>query len=121
MDFAVDRSSVRGRPILTVHGELDLSTAPELASAVDDELAKSPAALVVDLTPTTFLDSSGARHLVRFARLAARADVAFTVVCPRSNRPARLPIDLLDLHAVLTVVESADDLDAALPGEQVGP
>ena len=121
MHFAVDRTTVRGRPTLTVRGELDLGTTPELAAAVDDELAKSPAALVIDLTAATFLDSSGARQLARSARLATRADVELQVVCPRSNRPVRLPIDLLDLHAVMSVVESADDLDLALPEEQVGP
>jgi anti-sigma B factor antagonist len=121
VEFAVDRTTVHGRPTLTVRGELDLGTAPELAAAVDDELAEGPSVLVVDLTPATFLDSSGARQLAKAARLAGRQDVELHVVCPRSNRPVRLPIDLLDLHAVMSVVESADDLELALPEEQVGP
>jgi anti-anti-sigma factor len=121
VEFAVDRATVTGRPTLTVRGELDLSTAPELAAAVDDELARHPAALVVDLTPATFLDSSGARQLAKIARLALRDGVELSVVCPRSNRPVRLPIDLLDLHAVVPIIESADDLDAHLPEGQVGP
>lgn len=121
MEFAVVRGSSAGRPTLTVRGELDLSTVPELAAAVDDALAEQPSALVIDLAPTTFLDSSGARQLAKSARLAGRAGVELHVVCPSSNRPVRLPIDLLDLHAVLSVIESADDLDAPLPEENVGP
>ena len=98
MLFDVERTTVSGRPALTVRGELDIATAPALASAVAAELAAAPSALVLDLTPTRFLDSSGARGLVRAAKLAAAAGVPMLVICPRSNRPVRLVVDLLELE-----------------------
>jgi anti-sigma B factor antagonist len=116
VQFDVDRTTVLGRPALRVRGELDLATAPRLAEAAESQLSQQPQSLVVDLTDTTFLDSSGARELARIARRAAERSVALEVVCPRANRPVRLVVDLLELRAVVPIVESP-----SLTGNEVGP
>ncbi|WP_448609382.1 STAS domain-containing protein [Geodermatophilus sp. URMC 60] len=116
MQFDVERTTVLGRPALTVRGELDLATAPRLVEAAESQLSQQPQSLVVDLTETTFLDSSGARELARIARRAARERVALEVVCPRANRPVRLVVDLLELRAIVPIVESP-----SLTGNEVGP
>jgi anti-anti-sigma factor len=108
--FDVDRTTIAGRPGLTVRGELDLATAAKLGAAVDAELAAGPQALVIDLTPTVFLDSSGARQLVHAARRAESAGVQLHVICPRANRPVRLVLDLLEFEAIVPLVESAADI-----------
>jgi anti-anti-sigma factor len=109
--FAVVRAAVDGRPALRVRGELDVATAEQLAACVTDELSSGPRSLVVDLTDTVFLDSSGARQLVRTAKQAAAAGTALQVVCPRDNAPVRLVIDLLELERLVPVVESASRTD----------
>ena len=116
MQFDVEPTTVLGRPALSVRGELDLATAPRLAEAAESQLSQQPQSLVVDLTDTTFLDSSGARELVRIARRAAEESVALEVVCPRANRPVRLVVDLLELRAVMPIVESP-----SLTENEVGP
>ena len=116
MQFEVERTTILGRPALTVRGELDMATAPRLAEAAESLLSQQPQFLVVDLTGTTFLDSSGARQLVRTARRAAAEGVSLEVVCPRGNRPVRLVVDLLELRAVVPIVESP-----SLTGNEVGP
>ena len=116
MQFDVERTTVLGRPALSVRGELDLATAPRLAEAAESQLSQQPQFLVVDLTDTTFLDSSGARELARIARRAAEGGVALEVICPRANRPVRLVVDLLELRAVVPIVESP-----SLTGNEVGP
>jgi anti-sigma B factor antagonist len=110
--FDLERTTVAGRPRLTVRGELDLATAPRLGTAVESLFASEATALMVDLTPTKFLDSSGARELVRLARGAVAAGITFHVVAPRSNRPVRLVVDLLDLGATVPIVESAAEIPA---------
>lgn len=110
MLFDVERTTLAGRPALTVRGELDLATAPQLGAAVDAQLAAAPSGLVVDLTDTYFLDSSGARELVRIARAAAAQGVALHVVVPHENGPVRLTVDLLELGAVVPIVESASEI-----------
>jgi anti-anti-sigma factor len=111
VQFAVDRAAVHGRPALRVRGELDVATVPRLAESVEAELSASPRSLVVDLTETTFLDSSGARQIVRSARRAAEAGATLQVVCPRGNTPVRLVIDLLELDRLVPVVEQAGRAD----------
>ena len=120
MLFDVERTTLAGRPCLTVRGELDLATAPELATAVASLLAESPSALVIDLTPTTFMDSSGARELVRGARTAAAAGIELLVVAPQSHGSVRLTIDLLELRSIVPIVDSVADLPTRIAGRDVG-
>lgn len=110
MLFDVERTTVAGRPGLTVRGELDLVTVPVFAAAVDTAITSRPAALAIDLSHTTFMDSSGARQLARTAKQAASAEVTLHVVVPKSNIPVRLTVDLLDLGAVVPIVESVEEI-----------
>lgn len=110
MLFDVGRTTIAGRPALTVRGELDVTTAPMLATDIEQQLDATPTALVIDLTATTFLDSSGARELVRAARAAAAAGVELHVVCPRSNGAVRLTIDLLELGSIVPMVDSPAEI-----------
>ncbi|TKJ28356.1 STAS domain-containing protein [Blastococcus sp. CCUG 61487] len=119
--FDVERQTVAGRPALTVRGELDLATAPRLEAAAAEVLDGSAGELVVDLTPTTFLDSSGARTLLVVARQAAAADVALYVVCPPTNRPVRLTVDLLDLGAYVPLVGSVDEIPTRIARGDAAP
>jgi anti-sigma B factor antagonist len=65
---AVERLSIttdEGNPtIITIVGELDPVTAPDLMAAVDAALARGSTALVIDLAGVTFIDSSGLRALI---------------------------------------------------------
>ncbi|WP_166518266.1 STAS domain-containing protein [Candidatus Blastococcus massiliensis] len=110
----MERQTVAGRPALTVRGELDLSTAARLDEAADKELSNPGSELVVDLTPTTFLDSSGARTLLTVSRKAAAAGVSLYVLCPRTNKPVRLTVDLLDLGAYVPLVNSVAEIPAGI-------
>jgi anti-anti-sigma factor len=118
--FAVERTTVAGRPGLTVRGDLDIATAPQLERAVDALLDAGLDALIVDLTPTTFLDSSGARELMRMSRKAAAAGVTLHVVAPRSNGPVRLTIDLLDLGQIVPIVTSTAEIPTGIAQRDAG-
>ena len=115
MLFEVHRSACDGRTVLRVRGDLDAATCPKLGVAVADVLEAGAQSLVIDLSRTTFLDSSGARQLTRAARLATDAGVPLQVVCPVGNRPVRLVMDLLELHRAVPIVEHVD-----LGGEGAG-
>jgi len=119
--FAIERTTSFDVPVLRAVGELDLTTSPTLTEAADAELAQAPASLVIDLTPTTFLDSSGARTLARLGRRAAAEGVALQVVCPRQNTAVRLVIDLLELRSVVPVVESVPHRPTGLVGGEDAP
>jgi anti-anti-sigma factor len=77
--LGVDHPSLRTRRIpyradllvVTVSGDVDLSSAPDLATALRDE---TPPVLVVDLTRVTFLAAAGLRVLVEAAVRAQAED-----------------------------------------------
>ena len=55
---------------VTIAGELDAATAPELAAVLDPLVATESPTVVVNLLDVTFMDSSGLRTLVRAANEA---------------------------------------------------
>ncbi len=96
----VERAADR---VLQVHGELDIATVAILRDAVGKALAEGPPALLVDLTPTRFLDSTGCRELVRTAKAAAAAGVAVGVVSPPDNWRVRRVVDFVSLASIVPV------------------
>jgi anti-sigma B factor antagonist len=54
---------------LSVRGELDASTAPDLADLCRTVHADGAREVVIDLTDTSFLDSSGLRALIEAHRI----------------------------------------------------
>jgi anti-sigma B factor antagonist len=70
--------------VISVEGELDLSTAPRLKWMLIDSLEAGSSQLVVDLSLTTFMDSTALGVLVGAnRRLDPSARLA--IVCPREN------------------------------------
>lgn len=65
--------------MLTISGEHDLSTAPNLRRRLDGLLDESTPT-VVDLSPATFVDSSILGVILDGRRRAAEADIGFAVV-----------------------------------------
>jgi anti-anti-sigma factor len=110
------RSSIEGSAlVLTVAGDVDLATAPELNQAI--ELVPSTVALVVvELTAVTFLDSSGINALLRGQRELARRETRFHVVAPAGG-PVRRVLELMQLTDALAL---ADSLAAALADDARG-
>jgi anti-sigma B factor antagonist len=68
--------------VLTISGEHDLSTAPNLGRRIDG-LLDDGVATVLDLSPATFIDSSILGVILDGRRRATEAKIGFAVV--RSN------------------------------------
>ena len=56
-----------GRVVITIHGELDITTAAEIDAAVEPSLAGGAARVVLDLSGVRFADSSALALWVRWA------------------------------------------------------
>src|SRR4051795_6035185 len=64
-DFALTEDMLDDdRHLVAVRGDLDLHTAPELREALDRAIDEGRNRLVVDLTETSYMDSSGLTALV---------------------------------------------------------
>lgn len=99
-------------PGVSARGEVDAATAPALQEAIDGAVASSVGAFVIDLTPTTFLDSSGIVVLLHTGAVLGREDRSLVVICPQGA--VREVLALCGLCDRLALFETAADAAAAL-------
>lgn len=90
--------------VVRVTGEVDVSNADELRSALSGELEAGAASVSVDLSEVPYIDSTGIGVLVGAAHHAAEKGVSFEVVRPQKN-VARV-LGLLGVSADLNVREA---------------
>jgi anti-anti-sigma factor len=103
--FDVEKHQVDDAVVLTVSGEVDMLSAPQLAEAIRTALAATPPALVIDLTKVDFLASAGMTVLVT-AQAEVTPPTRFAVV---ANGPATSrPIKLMGLDNVLALYSTLD-------------
>lgn len=80
----VRRESGEHTSVISVEGDLDLSTAPRLKWALVDSLEAGSSRLVVDLSLTTFIDSTSLGVLVNVNRNPGLSG-PLAIVCQREN------------------------------------
>src|ERR687884_1495961 len=83
-EFSITAGDRDGRAYLTLRGELDLATAPELEQLVNESLDAGNE-VVVDLRGLEFMDSSGIRVLVAAHARAGRVGTRLVIVRPPSG------------------------------------
>ncbi len=112
-DFSVEtREDEQGRTVLAPHGELDLATNQQFVQAVTDALEAGQVHLVVDLTHTTFMDSTALGTLIGARRRTDAVDGSFLIVC-REPRLLRL-FEITSLDKVFEI-ERGEDPDGSSP------
>ena len=102
----VDRPS-DGVVVLHVSGELDTSSADELARPLQEHLVENVRAVVVDLAGVRFLGSAGLESLVVGRQRAS--DLGIPLVLVATSRATQRPIEATGLDSVFTVVGSVDE------------
>jgi anti-sigma B factor antagonist len=94
--------------VARIDGEIDVSNAAELAERVMSGMADDASMLVLDLSHTTYVDSSGLRLLFELRRRLGSRRRKLWVVVP-AEAPVRRLLSLTRLEDVLPVVASVDD------------
>ena len=106
-DFEVAVGGTDTCVIVTVSGELDIATAPQLVAALEDAGGRGPDRLVVDLLGTSFIDSTGLTTLFRAHRQhETNGNGAFAIICGPDNLEVRRVIELMGFDEVFTIHES---------------
>lgn len=101
-----------GVALLEVSGEHDVHTAPALRARMA-ELIEERLPVVVDLTPTTFIDSVVLEALISAQRASRAAGLGFAVLIgPEPAEPAVRRI--FELTRLMSVLPVCDDRRAAL-------
>jgi anti-sigma B factor antagonist len=116
IEFAIeDRQAGRDAAIVAVAGEIDLFTAPEFKQRIDAAIDRDARVLVVDLTETTFVDSSSLGVLIGAHRRLADRGGAMAVACANEALVKTFKITGLD-----GLLRLAPSLEAALADEAIG-
>jgi anti-sigma B factor antagonist len=71
--------------ILSVGGEVDLATVPQLHAKLMDLVEDGVGSIVVDLTPVAFMDSTGLAALLAGHRRAHARGRTIRLVCPEGQ------------------------------------
>ena len=119
-----------GVPVVRVHGEIDASNARDIADRLRAGLTNRSNALVVDLSPTTYLDSAGINLLVALGEEMARRQQRLALVVDPGSPIARM-VSITGLDRVLAVratlpeavqgVREDDDAAGTAVGPVIGP
>jgi anti-anti-sigma factor len=117
--FEVRSEANDGVRIIAVHGELDLSTAPELAESLREAVSSSDAALAIDFSGCGFIDSTGIALLVSTRKQLngdGRGEGPGRLALCGVSRQVRRVFDITGLEPWMTVYPSLEEALAALRG-----
>jgi anti-sigma B factor antagonist len=116
MAFGIeDRQVDDGTHVVAVAGEIDLFTAPEFKQRVSAPIDAGRTRLIVDLTQTTFIDSSSLGVLIGAHRRLRRLNGSLVIVV--SGEAILKTFRITGLDGVFTIVST---LDEAVNGDAVG-
>jgi anti-sigma B factor antagonist len=96
--------------VLTVRGEIDLSTSPELRDALTKLIDAGSPHVAVDLSDVRFMDSMGLGVLIGARRRVVEQEGTFALVSVEG--PVRRVLDVSGLTGVFDVVGAVEDLSA---------
>ena len=103
--FEITEAIRDGSPVLSVAGELDLSTAPELAQRVESKVSEDLTTLTIDLGNLTFMDSSGLRLLIELNQRSGRESWRLTLLSSK-HESARTVLRLTGADVALPFEDS---------------
>jgi len=111
--FSVRAESNASLHTVSVSGELDQSTAPELRTALADALAEgADGGVLVDLSDCRFIDSTGLSLLVEAKRQLGDDERRFGVCCPDAD--VRRLLELTGIDQAVGLFDTRDEAVAAL-------
>src|ERR1700712_6135282 len=114
-EFAITEHPIDGeRHVLAVRGEIDLFTAPELKQVLAESIESGRIRIIVDLTETTFLDSTALGVLIGAVKRLRSRDGALAIVNVDENISKTFEITGLD--QIFKIVATRDEaVEAVAP------
>lgn len=112
LDFSVETRADDGVSIVTVIGQADLHTAPDLRAVLGDVVDGGSRAVLVDLTGATFIDSMTLGVLLGARKRLASVDGRLALAVP--DKHLRRVFEITSLDRVFTIVDSLPEAAALL-------
>jgi anti-sigma B factor antagonist len=108
IEFAIQDRRIEGKAhVVAVSGEVDLFTAPEFKQRVTAPIGAGVDHVIVDLTQTTFIDSSSLGVLIGAHRRLQQRGGRLVVVC--DSEAILKTFRITGLDGVFTIVNSVED------------
>ena len=107
----VRTSSVGGGPVVSVRGEVDLRTAPDLRAQLLDAAGQVVGPLLIDLSGVTYMDSSGVGTLVLLKRELDKAHRKLVLISPAPR--VRGIFEIAHLDRFFRIVNSIEEARSA--------
>lgn len=118
-ELALERNDA-GLAVLTISGEHDLSTAPNLRRRLDNLLDEGTST-VVDLSPATFIDSSILGVILDGRRRATNSGIGFAVVHSNGADAVDRVLEVTGLRAELPVHARREEAFSEVSGSGKSP
>ena len=96
------------RYVITVSGEVDLATSPELDVAIIGAIDSGTSSVAIDLTDVSFMDSSGLGVIVRGLKRCREADKDLDLVI--TNERVLKVFGITGLDQVIPIHDSIEDI-----------
>ncbi len=96
------------RYVITVSGEVDLASSPDLDTSIIAAIASGAASVVIDLTDVSFMDSSGLGVIVRGLKRCREADKDLDLVI--TNERVLKVFGITGLDQVIPIHDSIEDI-----------
>ena len=94
--------------VARITGEIDLSNAADVGDRIASEVPNTALGLVVDLTATSYLDSSGVHLLFELAERLQRRQQQMRVAVPEGGAIRRV-LRIVELDATVPILPTVDD------------
>jgi anti-anti-sigma factor len=105
-----------GIRMISVRGELDLSTAPDLERPLEEALESEDRTVLIDLSECEFIDSTGIALIVRaWQRLDDGESGRSLVICSYNDQVRRV-LEITGLGTSIPVLRTRDEALAVLRG-----
>ena len=115
--FKVQSETLDGVRVVSIQGELDLNTAPQVEESLDSTVESPSTPLLVDLSDCEFIDSTGIALIVRAWRAlndpSNGGDRGSFALCCVNDQVQRL-LDITGLEASIPTHSSRDEAIAEL-------
>jgi anti-sigma B factor antagonist len=107
-EFRIEDRIDRGLPIISVVGEIDVATAPQLRESLHEVIAQDRATVALDLLAVTFLDSTALGVLVGGLKRCRElgGELYIVVTDPRLKKI----FEITGLNEVFPIVDSLADV-----------
>ncbi len=101
MGLTIDRTDDEAKILISVRGEVDLYTSPDLRATLMKAVPEASAGVDVDLSGVDYMDSSGVATLVEGFKSARENSKTFVLVTPSPS--VMKVLELARLDSVFTI------------------